>query len=416
MLIDYIESSLKNIFRNKKNKILIAIITLLLFILFIDIIFMKNIYGYMYEYTIKNVDFRSFNAYNFSEKSESEKIAELKKVKHISDAYNAKYSNFPLTSDIHINDVSGDITILHPISNSFPKSIEGKKVGDLKSGEMICPYNFYPNEGASLYKIDDSKIITPKEIIDKEFNVFYLKIYHTNNIVNGEREEIKETLSKKFKIVGFYDNTTIMNYTNECYGIEEDIKIFVDTLNPTREKKAYTYRIVVDKPFNLNKVKKEIKKLGYEISDSAIIEFDKPTIAIIVSISTSIFIVITFTIIYLLYSYIKKKIKIESKYIGIIRACGYTKNQVINEQLIENSMILLISFIISSIIFSISFAIIEPKVELFKAISYVGFKVSNNIFLLFIILLFIILFSLLINIKILKSTTESQITKLLGDE
>ena len=79
-------------------------------------------------------------------------------------------------------------------------------------------------------------------------------------------------------------------------------------------------------------------------------------------------------------------------------------------------MILLISFIISSIIFSISFAIIEPKVELFKAISYVGFKVSNNIFLLFIILLFIILFSLLINIKILKSTTESQITKLLGDE
>ncbi len=421
MINDFIINSLKNIHRNKKNITLISIITILFILLFIDAIFMKNIFSYIDCYMHKNLEFRSFYTYKFStEDNEEQTINKIKKIEHISDAYNSKYSRYYLKTSININNLSGDIMLYRGSANITPKSIKGKEITELKSGEIICPYYFYPDEEVYNFNISEAKIINPDEIMDLEFDAFYIRYIPNGKIVNGIPDEDQETLSKRFKIVGIYDNSLLMNNNNDCFGVEEDIKLFSEASNTSIEynKDLYdhTIKVVVDKSQNLNKVRNSLKENGFEVNEDEIAEFDKATMTVIISLSISIFIIINCTLLFLLYSYLRKKIISESKYLGLLKACGYTNKQVVTKELIENSIILLISFIISFSIFSIIFFFIENKIVLFKALRYTGFRVKNSLTLLIVLLTTIILISTLISLRLLKKNLNNPIVDILGDD
>lgn len=412
MVSDYLYGATKNIIRNKKNLIIISIFSLLFFLLFIDIIFIKNFYSYI-NYTINtNIAFRTFSAdkdgTNFAKGS-----IELKKINHIADVYIAAYESFAVQTDFKSNGLDGFLEFGYGTENITPKSIIGKSIKDLKPGETICPIEFYPDSLTSDYKIDENKILFPEQTLNYEFDSYYI----VNKFENGEIVKEKDMAVKKFKIVGLYDNKLVMNENNKCYITPQDMKVFHDNLNPhiNYDKDDYIFvHVVVDKAKNLNKVKKEVKYLGYFVSEDTTMTFDEKTLNIMSLLAITFFFIIFGAIIFLFISYLNKKVKAEAKLLGILRSCGYTKKEILKKEIIEDMLIVFVCFIISCIIFSLIFSIVVK--DYFEYTKYSGFYVTNSITLLTISFIIVTIILALIDYFIIKKNISISISNLLKEE
>ncbi len=417
MLIDYIESSLKNIFRNKKNITLIMIISLLFILLFIDAIFMKNYYGYLDYNNLMDIDFRTFAVTRPASEVE-EDYSDIKNLEYVSEVYESKYRNTYVASDLNFSGLDGGIELLYGSSNIVPKSIEGKSINNLKSGEMICPYDFYPDPDAFYEKIDENKIISAKKILNQEFNIFFTS--HKYEIVNNKVIDNTEEMTKKFKIVGLYDNKLLMKHNNQCYINSQDMKKLIETINQdfSYDENFLDLQVIVDKEKNVKKVMHKLQSLGYQVSDNVNSYFDKKETFVISFLCNSFFVIISGAVLLILINYISKKIKDNSRYLGILRACGYPKKQVIFNQTIDTIIILTISFAISLIISLLSFfaliSIFKEKIERFIIFTY--FNVSFDFSILILLYSIVIIISIIINYLNLKDSINKCITDLLKEE
>lgn len=414
MINDYLKKSLINIKRNKKNKILIVIFTLLLFLLFIDTIIIKNFYEY-YDYAVNsNIGFRTLSVF-YNIESDEEATSTLKNIEHVTDVYKGLYNSIGVQSNIYDNGADGWIGLNYGTINTVPKSIKGKQVSEINPGEIICPYEFYPDgDYGNPLNIDETKFLSYKDTLNREI----LLTYYLNNtkIVNNEVVEEKTELTKKMKIVGLYDEKIFRNGINVCYASPDDIKDIVDAYNASLDNEMYyPFNVVVDKEENVEKVKNMINKIqGYEISENTVAYIDKGFTSILFSVTFIIGLTIIITILFVLKNYINKKIKDESKYIGVLRSCGYTKKQVIICEIFENSIVMLISFIISTVIFSSIFKLLENN--FFKYYKYIGFNISNNIIVLLIIFMIVIAISESVNYFLLNKHLRNPISDILKDE
>lgn len=412
MITDYLKNAFLNIKRNKKNKTLIIIFTLLLFLLFIDTIIIKNFFEY-YNYSNNNdINFRTIQVYN-PNKSSEEAITELKEIDHISEVIDANYQSTAVQSDLTDNGLDGWIGLLFGTENTAPTSIVGKNIADLNDGELICPYSFYPDSTDAL-GVDESKFLDPEDVLDREITLTFND--NKTEIVNNEAVETTNTVTKKMKIVGLYDESIFQNGINVCYAKLEDIKEIQDAYSSFYEDNSYSnLLIVIDKKDNISTVANSIQNLneGYFIGEHTVSYIEPTSASILISITATIAIVLIITIISIFKNYLIKKIKNESYYIGILRSCGYTKNQVLNQEICENTLILFISFIISATIFSVIFLILENKI--FKYFKYFGFNFTNNIFLLFFSFLIILLISNYVNYRILKKSINKPISEIIKE-
>ncbi len=411
MLIDYIESSLKNIFRNKKNKFLIIIFTLLSLLLIIDIMFFYNINSYLNNSINKNMGFRTINVYK-DEINYEDGVEELKKIEYIKEVFPTSYYKYGADTDIKINNLNGDIVFVYGTTNTAPKSVFGKQIEDLKPGETICPYLFYPDTGAYDLKIDKNKIIKKEQSLNYEFNAYYLEV----KLINEEPVVSDELGSKKFKIVGLYDNQLIMNRNNECYVTPEDIRFFENNLNPhiNPEKDNFFVSIVVDKVTNLEKTKKIVKKLGYFANEGTVMYIDSNSITTITILFITFFVIILGVSFLILMSYIKKKLKNESKFIGIQRACGYNQQSTIIIQITEILISVIISIIISFVLYIVLYYSFAKKI--FESTTYIGFEISNNILILTSLFIIVIILVVFISYILLAKELKKPIAYLLKEE
>lgn len=412
MIKDFIIYSLKDIKRNKKNVILIIIISLLLLLLYIDVTFYKNFNDYLDSATNKNIGFRTLSIYNGA-RSEEESLKKLKNTNHIVEMYRSRYDSFALDTDLTNTGLDGRIGLLYGTENITPSSIVGKSMKDLNSGELICPYTFYPSSDSDL-KTDENKMFSPEDTLNREFNA----TYYIYNIEINDNEVADELTSdtKKFKIVGLYDSTLVMNSNNNCYATPEDIKELSDFLNPPLEDlSTYTnLYVVIDEVKNVSSVKKELQKMGFEVSAETNASIDKNVLTIITILCTSFFIIIIATFSYVFINYMKKNIIRESKYLGILRACGYIKKDIISKQIVNNLIILFFSFIISILVFSISFIILDKNI--FKYFKYIGIKINSNISLLIILSIIVTLAMIIIVSLLTKNVLNQEINNLLKEE
>lgn len=412
MINDYIIEAYKNIIRNKKNIILISIFSLLLILLFLDIIFIKNFYSYV-NYTVNNnIAFRTFTAdkdgTNFTDGSN-----ELKQLDNVAEVYIAAYDFFSVRTDLKFNGLDGILELDYGTENITPPSIMGKSIKDLKSGEMICPLDFYPDSLTNGLKIDGNKIVPPEKTLNYEFNVYYTIYKYENN----ELIVVDDNATKKFKIVGLYDNKLVMNENYQCYITPQDMKEFHKSLNPHinyDKDDSIFVNIVVDNAKNLNKVKNEVKSLGYFVSDDTTMTFDEKQINTLTLLAFSFFIIIIGAILFIYVSYLNKKAKSELNLWGILRSCGYTIDDILKKEVVEMALILFVSFLISSIIFSAAFSLFIK--DYFEYTIYSGFYVKNSILLLFmsfIMLLFILVF---IELRIVRKNIDKSISNLLMED
>ena len=414
MIWDYLKNALRNIKRNKKNKILIIIFCLLFFLLFIDVIIIKNFYEY-YDYSInKNIGFRTLYVYN-SSTTPDEAIKEINKLEHVSEVYISNYGETAVNFKFNDNGSDGWIGLKYGSINTAPSSISGKNISDLQPGEIICPYEFYPDSNySSILDIDESKFLSEKEILNRTITISYKSI--NSEIIDNQVVETSTVHTKEMKIVGLYDENVFRNGINVCYATIEDIKEIENAYNPFLATQDFaSLNVIVDEKTNIKEVRKNIQNLGgYIVEKETIAHIDKTFTSILFSLTFIFAIIVIGSILFILKNYINKKIKSESKYLGILRSCGYTKKQVITQEIVENSLILLISFIVSATIFTIIFAILEDKI--FKYFQYIGFTVSNNIILIFIIFIIVFVISEILNYYLVNKKINNSISDILKEE
>ena len=340
-----IKLGINNIFKNLKRNILIIIASSIGVIgILISLYVGSGVKKYINDEIKNNIDPLSFNItekgknelYDIKYYSESE-ISKIKKIKHIKNIVkNVSYSS----AYIIYKNKKYDLVSLSSYTNMNEKNI--KKGNILKDNDIVFSEYLENN-------IDGN-------VIDNYVSLYLLD---TSNLE-------PKMISDDLKVSGIYKNGKIdlLNNSNYAYMKYETLeKIYNDydmKLKPTELK------IEIDNKNNIEYVKKEIKKLGYELSN-----MQDYTNTIFNYLDIATFIISSFSFISLIVSIImiitifNINVLERTKEIGIFRAIGFRKKDI---KRIFKTEALLIGFLtgISSSYFSIIISKLIKKVTISK--------------------------------------------------
>lgn len=340
-----IKLGINNIFKNLKRNILIIIASSIGVIgILISLYVGSGVKKYINDEIKNNIDPLSFNItekgknelYDIKYYSESE-ISKIKKIKHIKNIVkNVNYSS----AYIIYKNKKYDLVSLSSYTNMNEKNI--KKGNILKDNDIVFSEYLENN-------IDGN-------VIDNYVSLYLLD---TSNLE-------PKMISDDLKVSGIYKNGKIdlLNNSNYAYVKYETLeKIYNDydmKLKPTELK------IEIDNKNNIEYVKKEIKKLGYELSN-----MQDYTNTIFDYLDIATFIISSFSFISLIVSIImiitifNINVLERTKEIGIFRAIGFRKKDI---KRIFKTEAILIGFLtgISSSYFSIIISKLIKKVTISK--------------------------------------------------
>lgn len=340
-----IKLGINNIFKNLKRNILIIIASSIGVIgILISLYVGSGVKKYINDEIKNNIDPLSFNItekgknelYDIKYYSESE-ISKIKKIKHIKNIVkNVSYSS----AYIIYKNKKYDLVSLSSYTNMNEKNI--KKGNILKDKDIVFSEYLENN-------IDGN-------VIDNYVSLYLLD---TSNLE-------PKMISDDLKVSGIYKNGKIdlLNNSNYAYVKYETLeKIYNDydmKLKPTELK------IEIDNKNNIEYVKKEIKKLGYELSN-----MQDYTNTIFDYLDIATFIISSFSFISLIVSIImiitifNINVLERTKEIGIFRAIGFRKKDI---KRIFKTEAILIGFLtgISSSYFSIIISKLIKKVTISK--------------------------------------------------
>lgn len=303
-----IKLGINNIFKNIKRNILIIIASSIGVIgILISLYVGSGVKKYINDEIKNNIDPLSFNItekgknelYDIKYYSESE-ISKIKKIKHIKNIVkNVSYSS----AYIIYKNKKYDLVSLSSYTNMNEKNI--KKGNILKDNDIVFSEYLENN-------IDGN-------VIDNYVSLYLLD---TSNLE-------PKMISDDLKVSGIYKNGKIdlLNNSNYAYVKYETLeKIYNDydmKLKPTELK------IEIDNKNNIEYVKKEIKKLGYELSN-----MQDYTNTIFDYLDIATFIISSFSFISLIVSIImiitifNINVLERTKEIGIFRAIGFRKKDI----------------------------------------------------------------------------------------
>lgn len=303
-----IKLGINNIFKNLKRNILIIIASSIGVIgILISLYVGSGVKKYINDEIKNNIDPLSFNItekgknelYDIKYYSESE-ISKIKKIKHVKNIVkNVSYSS----AYIIYKNKKYDLVSLSSYTNMNEKNI--KKGNILKDNDIVFSEYLENN-------IDGN-------VIDNYVSLYLLD---TSNLE-------PKMISVDLKVSGIYKNGKIdlLNNSNYAYVKYETLeKIYNDydmKLKPTELK------IEIDNKNNIEYVKKEIKKLGYELSN-----MQDYTNTIFNYLDIATFIISSFSFISLIVSIImiitifNINVLERTKEIGIFRAIGFRKKDI----------------------------------------------------------------------------------------
>lgn len=303
-----IKLGINNIFKNLKRNILIIIASSIGVIgILISLYVGSGVKKYINDEIKNNIDPLSFNItekgknelYDIKYYSEKE-ISKIKKIKHVKNIVkNVSYSS----AYIIYKNKKYDLVSLSSYTNMNEKNI--KKGNILKDNDIVFSEYLENN-------IDGN-------VIDNYVSLYLLD---TSNLE-------PKMISDDLKVSGIYKNGKIdlLNNSNYAYVKYETLeKIYNDydmKLKPTELK------IEIDNKNNIEYVKKEIKKLGYELSN-----MQDYTNTIFNYLDIATFIISSFSFISLIVSIImiitifNINVLERTKEIGIFRAIGFRKKDI----------------------------------------------------------------------------------------
>lgn len=365
----------------EKEKIFYVLLIFLISILSLLILnFNDNVGELMLKYLNNNIGFRTVNVMqrsnyveNGGEESLLKDVNEIANMEHVIDVYQSDYREVVIRkSDFESDKLDGTITLKRAVEQTLPTIKAGKKIEN--EGVMVCPIAFYPNYNPlEIYK---DNIINGNDLLNNKY-----KVYFYNYVLDENKRPIEnELLSYEFEVIGLYDNTETLDDNGVCYIPAEDLKKIIDAQKLENEKNSnisidYSIDVVVDDINNVTNVENELENNGFEVLGT-ISTFDIQTINIIrIVIIVVLFISISSSFI-ISSLYIRKKMINEQKTIAILKTSGYLKKNIITIYVMQTLILNLIIYLLSIILFNISFYIIINRIPLLIGIDLLMGKIK----------------------------------------
>ena len=144
-----------------------------------------------------------------------------------------------------------------------------------------------------------------------------------------------------------------MNSPSSCYVSAKDLDELYDVFWSFMNPDSISATIVkVDDRSNMSYVMQEISALGYRVTGPQM-GFDSGTPIIVEMICNAIVAVVIVVTIVLTIAYVKKKILNDSYDIGLLKALGYQKNDILKINVAQIIMIALVGYVIGLFMFEI---------------------------------------------------------------
>lgn len=177
----------------------------------------------------------------------------------------------------------------------------------------------------------------------------YILTINSNEEIDGIinlKKHINKTLEYadyNLNLLTAYSTRDNMSSMNTCYVSKETY----EELSKNIEKESSEI-IRVDKKENINYVKSELFKRGLK----AYTKQGNGDVNLFIIVSIFIALIVTIISFTILFNFVKKKTLYRMKRYGILRVSGYKDKDIIKLEIIENTFILIVSFIIAYIIFT----------------------------------------------------------------
>lgn len=377
---DELKLSILLMVREKKKIFYVLLIFLISILSLLILNFNDNVGDLMLKYLNNNIGFRTVNVMqrsnyveNSGEESLIKDVNEIANMEHVIDAYQSAYREVVIRqSDFENDKLDGTITLKRAVEQTLPAIKTGKKIEN--EGVMVCPIAFYPNYNP--LKIYKDNIINGNDLLNNKY-----KVYFYNYVLDENKRPIEnELLSYEFEVIGLYDNTETLDDNGVCYIPAEDLNKIIDAQKLENEKNSnisidYSIDVVVDDINNVANVENELENNGFEVLGT-ISTFDIQTINIIrIIIIVVLFISISSSFI-ISSLYIRKKMINEQKTIAILKTSGYLKKNIITIYVIQTLILNLIIYLLSIILFNISFYIIINRIPLLIGIDLLMGKIK----------------------------------------
>lgn len=377
---DELKLSILLMVREKKKIFYVLLIFLISILSLLILNFNDNVGDLMLKYLNNNIGFRTVNVMqrsnyveNSGEESLLKDVNEIANMEHVIDAYQSAYREVVIRqSDFENDKLDGTITLKRAVEQTLPAIKTGKKIEN--EGVMVCPIAFYPNYNP--LKIYKDNIINGNDLLNNKY-----KVYFYNYVLDENKRPIEnELLSYEFEVIGLYDNTETLDDNGVCYIPAEDLNKIIDAQKLENEKNSnisidYSIDVVVDDINNVANVENELENNGFEVLGT-ISTFDIQTINIIrIVIIVVLFISISSSFI-ISSLYIRKKMINEQKTIAILKTSGYLKKNIITIYVIQTLILNLIIYLLSIILFNISFYIIINRIPLLIGIDLLMGKIK----------------------------------------
>ena len=378
--LDELKLSILLMVREKKKIFYVLLIFLISILSLLILNFNDNVGELMLKYLNNNIGFRTVNVMqrsnyveNSGEESLLKDVNEIANMEHVIDVYQSDYREVVIRkSDFENDKLDGTITLKRAIEQTLPTIKAGKKIEN--EGVMVCPIAFYPNYNPlEIYK---DNIINGNDLLNNKY-----KVYFYNYVLDENKRPIEnELLSYEFEVIGLYDNTETLDDNGVCYIHAEDLKKIIDAQKLENEKNSnisidYSIDVVVDDINNVANVENELENNGFEVLGT-ISTFDIQTINIIrIVIIVVLFISISSSFI-ISSLYIRKKMINEQKTIAILKTSGYLKKNIITIYVMQTLILNLIIYLLSIILFNISFYIIINRIPLLTGIDLLMGKIK----------------------------------------
>ncbi len=347
---DIFKIAIKNIRGNKKRFLLTTIIFSILFFTMFTVLIFEESYkkssenfllgSYLSRSYVVNAVYEDIDTNEL--KADLEKIGGIKKV---------IYSSEVQTSAMEFDDSEigkGYIVLLGSDNEVLPKIIQGNNFTE--ENQIICPTKLLFNGNSSLLStgyIDTESLFNQEiDLIMNEYDFF------------SSTQKIIATHTYKVKIVGTFDSRLVGANDGQCLASFSLIK-------KINEKSIYnqTYlNIIIDDNKNLDRIKKEVYALAENKNTKLDLNpmlyqddenFDSMNAIVMLIVFTSLMISILCEILF-----VSKNLQKRTEEIGIYKSLGYSKKDVRAIILLENSVLILISFISSVLLLSILIGVI----------------------------------------------------------
>lgn len=379
-----------------RNIFLMLIIICLFIISFICLSSICTLGGYLINYTSNGIEPR---AIEISNNIDEDKKNEILKISHVQNVISCKFRRvLGATTEDYKDSKLTTLLEIYPIaSNNKIKITKGNKISG--NNQIIIPEKFYPYDNYFLEekedKILEEKIIDGRKLIGKRIEL----TFKYNNLENNKI--IETTLTNEFEIIGTYNTTVNKLQLNNCFISDEDFDKYCDNIGSYRtygtkdnlkiEVHQYEKMVLLDNGIFSDYVLSKLKEIG--VNGNKVHSIDA-ALYILTLGPLFLLVIVLIAEYFILKNFIKNKIINRKNNIGILMSVGYPKKEIITLDVIENSIIIVSSFICALLIYTIVFNYIKHSI-LTNFIYY-----SVNISYPTLLFVFVLMTFIVINMKL----------------